>query len=169
MTMHQAVAAPTAASALITHLAGHAGSIAQRHGVEVDIHTELESDLPLRLTSSLWDALCSVVDNAIEHGFSRSARPATKPPAGQLRLSVWQESGETFVEIADDGPGVDWDDIRTRCVEQGIPFSGPSAVFEFGVGSRLPLIRRFILGLGGSCSIDSSPGQGTRFQARFRS
>src|SRR5699024_1833412 len=73
--------------------------------------------------------------------------------AQTVTVALTYETGRAKVEIADDGRGFDPDGVR------------PSAESDsFG----LDVMRGRVAAVGGTLSVDSSPGQGTRVTAVFR-
>lgn len=158
------------ASWLAYSLAGHAASIAQQRGVSIDVDVDVDAELPQTVSQYLTGALCSVVDNAIEHAFSQ--RASYKSETGYLRISTASYApGEVSLDIEDDGTGIDWDEIRRRCVEQGLEASSPeelqAALFEHGVSSRLRPVLMLVARFGGRCEVRSERGIGCRFRFTF--
>jgi chemotaxis protein histidine kinase CheA len=152
--------APDQATVLAANLAGHAQSVAQRRGIEIEVSCAVSAELPTRTAALLGDALRSIVDNAIEHGF----RAADRVWPWQLQIAIRSAgSAGVVIEVNDDGAGIDWGTIRSRCIEQGIdarPGALVDALFEPGVSSRLRMIRMLINGAGGELSVSSPPGEG---------
>jgi len=135
--------------------------------------------------TELWAALVHVVRNAIDHGIETAEQRATlgKPPSGRLDLVARRTEGGYQLQIADDGRGIDWDDVRRVCEEQGRPsrskadlvaallapgFSTRRAVTETsGRGIGLSAVAAAVQGLGGSLELESEPGLGTRLSLSF--
>lgn len=151
-------------------LAGHAASVAQQRGISVDVDVDVTAELPQEVTRYLSHALCSVIDNAIEHAFAR--RSANKPEAGRLRITTaCHAPGEVSLDIEDDGTGIDLSEVHSRCIEQGLEARTPTelvaALFEPGVSSRLRPLQMLIARFGGRCEVRSERGIGCRFRFTF--
>lgn len=89
---------------------------------------------------------------------------------GTLRLGVWREVDCKDVHmcfvVEDDGIGIDADDLEQIFTPYvtlpGVPgTSGP------GTGLGLSICRAFCQSLGGDITVESEPGQGSRFIARI--
>jgi signal transduction histidine kinase len=88
-----------------------------------------------------------LLDNAC-----RYSRPGTPVTAG-----VACENGDVWVEIADEGPGINEADL-VRIFEPFVSLAGG------GVGLGLSIARRLAEVMGGSLSASSAPGRGSRFR-----
>ncbi len=128
----------------------------QKHDLKnIRIIREYEPDIP--------DVLCEkskiqqVVFNIIKNGCQALAAAGQAPPQFTFRLMA--EEGMVRMEIADNGPGID-PEIRSRVFE---PFFTTK---EVGNGTGLGLsVSYFIIveDHGGEMTVDSVPGEGTRF------
>lgn len=98
----------------------------------------------LNLVMNAWQALGAA------RGTVRVRTGTTDSPAG----------AEVFVEVEDDGPGMD-DDVRARVFE---PFFSTRAG---GCGIGLPNVRRLAERWGGRVEVWSTRGEGTRFRVSF--
>jgi signal transduction histidine kinase len=77
---------------------------------------------------------------------------------GRIHLAAWQATdGQASIVIEDDGPGMDAATASKACDPF---FSGREA--GRGIGLGLPKARRLIESSGGSLTIESRPGHGTR-------
>ena len=145
-----------------------------------DLRIAPEAARPLRL------ALIALVRNACDHGVECPAerRAAGKATLSILRLSVHRQGEGAIIELADDGRGVDPEQIRAQGVACGrlapsaagldaaaidslvfsAGFSTAEAIDSIsGRGLGLGLVRSELEGLGGTVSMTSIPGQGARF------
>ncbi len=144
----------------------------------VDIYDhELRVDGPR--FQAVWGGLIHAVRNSVSHGVETAAARAAagKSEKATLRLESRVSGGELVVEIHDDGAGVDWDRVRRRAVERGLPhgtradlqealFSGKISTAEevtdiSGRGVGLDSLRTTWRALGGDVQVLSEPGQGT--------
>jgi chemosensory pili system protein ChpA (sensor histidine kinase/response regulator) len=123
--------------------------------------------------------------NSIAHGLEtpEQRERAGKPPIGEIRLSLHQESNEVVFDFSDDGAGLDLARIRQKAVEKGVlqPDETPSdeqlmqLVFTSGIstaqevteisgrGIGMDVVRSEITALGGRIDVASEAGQGVRF------
>jgi two-component system chemotaxis sensor kinase CheA len=147
------------------------------------------ADHGLRLEAAswagFWSSFVHLLRNAIDHGLETSdARAAAgKPRAGRLSISTRLAGSEFLVEIADDGRGIDWARVAQVADRKGVPHATPEelveAVFcdgistsayvnEFsGRGVGMGAVRAACQALGGSVTVASTAGHGTRVSFRF--
>jgi chemotaxis protein histidine kinase CheA len=152
--------------------------------VELDVAAggvQLERDV----ADQLWDSLLHLVQNAIDHGIEAPEAREGKPPVARLTLSAESVGPSVALRVEDDGQGIDPDEVRRVAAERGVlsveaalDLSDAQAcelLFEHGFSTRrettrtsgrgvgLDVVRRRIESLGGSVSIQSHLGLGTRF------
>jgi two-component system chemotaxis sensor kinase CheA len=168
---------------LIRDLAGPAGKqvILETHGEE----TELDKTVIERIA----DPLTHLVRNAIDHGLERpeARQAAGKPATGCVRLGAYQQGGNIFLEITDDGRGLDRDKLVTKAVALGLidadealtdeeafalifraGFSTADRITEIsGRGVGMDVVRQNVEALGGSIAIQTEPGRGTTFRVKL--
>jgi len=129
------------------------GGLSQR-GIEID--TMLEQDLPLvELDESLFrQALRNLVRNAAEALDEHRG-------AGHISITTRREGEDTIeVEVADDGPGIP-QELADKLFD---PFVSTK---ERGTGLGLALTHQIASEHGGLLSVESAPGEGTRFRMRL--
>lgn len=137
------------------------------------------------LVERMMDPVLHMVRNAVSHGIETPEERAAagKPLAATLRLSA-AASGETVViEIADDGRGIDAERVAERARMAGLPVpAGPldnAAVLDLisapgfstrdasdrvsGRGFGMNVVRETLQELGGTISLETERGAGTRF------
>jgi len=154
------------------------------HEVEVELEGQ-ETKLDRRIARDLEDAFLHLVRNAVDHGLeSPEARQAAgKPRAGRLRFAASTSGSRVRLEIRDDGPGIDPDEIRDKAVSMGLVerstadamsrvqvfrllftpgFSTRVNVSEIsGRGVGLDVVAAAVTRVGGEVFLRSEPGQGT--------
>ena len=166
--------------------AGSAGAVVAARltedpSVTVGDSTEVDKTVIERLA----DPLTHMVRNAVDHGLENpEVREANgKDPVGTIRLSAAHRSGSVFIEISDDGAGLNRERILAKAIEKelvppDVELSDPeidnllflpgfstagqvSALSGRGVG--MDVVKNAVHALGGRVSITSTPGKGTTF------
>lgn len=149
--------------------------------VTVGDSTEVDKTVIERLA----DPLTHMVRNAVDHGLEKpDVRDAAgKDAIGTIRLSAAHRSGSVFIEISDDGAGLNRERILEKAVEKNLvapeaELSDPeidnllflpgfstagqvSALSGRGVG--MDVVKNAVQALGGRVSITSTQGKGTTF------
>lgn len=148
-----------------------------------------ETELDKSVIEQISDPLTHLVRNAVDHGIESPEvrRRAGKPEVGRLTLKAFQQGGSMYIEIADDGAGLDRERILARAVQSGlIPanetladeqiyafifrpgFSTADRVTEVsGRGVGMDVVKRNLEALGGSIQIQSERGRGTTFRVKL--
>jgi two-component system, chemotaxis family, sensor kinase CheA len=146
-----------------------------------------EVSLDRRVLEQLRGPLVHLVRNAVDHGLElpevREARG--KHREGALVIRVEQQGNMLFIEVADDGAGLDLEAIREAALRRALVpaeelgnmtgqqlqqlifrpgFSTKTEATEFsGRGVGLDVVRNQIQALQGHVEVQSVPGQGARF------
>jgi len=85
-----------------------------------------ETELDKTVIEKIGDPLKHMIRNAIDHGIEgpdeRERRG--KPRQGRIRLNAYHQEGNVFIEVTDDGRGLDKNGIRDRAVSLGLVKSG---------------------------------------------
>lgn len=127
--------------------------------------------------------------NAVDHGIEPTAvrRDVGKPETGTIRLNLGREGGDIVLTLDDDGGGIRLEAVRRKAIERGLMdadsdlsdheilqfileagFSTAEKVTQIsGRGVGMDVVHSEVKQLGGSMSIDSTLGQGTRFTIRL--
>ena len=146
---------------------------------------ELDRSLMERVVAPLEHMLRNAVDHGIETREGRQS--AGKNDSGRINLELGREGGEVVITLSDDGKGIDTDAVRKKAVERGLiapdaqlseqeiqqfifhaGFSTAAAVTQIsGRGVGMDVVASEIKQMGGSVTIDSHKGQGTRFIIRL--
>lgn len=135
-------------------------------------HLELDRSI-LEL---LADPLIHLVRNAIDHGIELS---------GQIAIHAWSEKNMAFLEVTDNGRGIQPETLRNKAVDIGLMsreavealaekellqlicapgFSTASTVGEIsGRGVGMNVVKKAVDYLSGTLEISSTPGQGSSF------
>ncbi|BCA81040.1 chemotaxis protein CheA [Desulfuromonas sp. AOP6] len=151
--------------------------LARSTGKKVSLQLAGENiELDRAILEELADPLVHMVRNAVDHGIEK---------AGEVRVAAWREKDLALVEIADNGRGMDPENLRRRAVEKGLLSSAqarsmrdadalqlicypgfstaPTVTETSGRGVGMDVVKSAVESLGGTLEIFSSHGQGTRF------
>jgi len=166
--------------------------VSKQHGKDVTLNMEgHHTELDRSLIEGLKMPLMHLVRNAIDHGIEIPAmrRQQGKSPTGTITITAYHDSGQVNIEIADDGAGIDVEQVRRKAVEQGIltqqdaelaglerllelifrpGFSTAETVTDLsGRGVGMDVVKRHLNRLGGTIEIATKRGQGTTFTIRI--
>jgi two-component system chemotaxis sensor kinase CheA len=133
----------------------------------------------------MLEPLLHLVRNAASHGIeSAEERQARgKRPEGRIALSARAEGDRIFLEVLDDGAGIDLEQVERRARDAGLigrnedlPESSlldvlcapgfstrREADMSSGRGVGMAVVRSAVRGLGGDLSVQTAMGQGTRY------
>ncbi len=142
-----------------------------------------QTEVDKTVLEKLSDPLLHLVRNSMDHGIETPEvrRKAGKPEEGTLRLHAEHRGGNVFIEIADDGGGLNQEAILARARQRGLigpndvlatadiyalifspGFSTVEAVTDLsGRGVGMDVVRKNVQELGGRIEITSRPGLGT--------
>jgi chemotaxis protein histidine kinase CheA len=162
--------------------------LTQRQGKRVNLSVVgAEVSLDRRVLEALRAPLVHLVRNAVDHGLELPALRESRGKHGEgaLIIRVEQQGNMLFIEVADDGNGLDVQRIKEAALRRGIASEAELAsmgiaqihqlIFRPGFSTRteisdisgrgvgLDVVRNEIQGLQGHVEVQSTPGQGTRF------
>lgn len=149
-----------------------------------------ETELDKNVVDQIGDPLVHMVRNAVDHGLEDSQEQriaAGKPAEGRVELRAFHKGGSIYIEIADDGAGLDRDRILKKAIERGLVredqemtdqevfmlimeagFSTAAVVSDVsGRGVGMDVVRKNIQKMRGQIEIKSTPGKGTTFSIRL--
>jgi len=149
------------------------------------ILTGLDTELDKEVIEHVTDPLKHLVRNCIDHGLEtpEEREAKGKPPTGIIEFKAYQKAGRIFVEIRDDGRGIDSAAIRRKTIERGWiepdqvlgeddlldflfkpGFSTTSEVTEIsGRGVGMDVVKTQLDQLGGTIDIHTEKDTGTTF------
>jgi two-component system, chemotaxis family, sensor kinase CheA len=137
--------------------------------------------LPPTRLAPLWGSFSHIVRNIVDHGFDspETRLMSGKPAQMKVELVARETPLEVTLVISDDGRGIDWERVREKALQQGLPnttrndlvealqsagFSTAEAVTTTsGRGVGLAAVSSAVHALGGKLTIESEKGRGTRF------
>ncbi len=129
-------------------------------------------------SQKIFDALVHLVKNAISHGIeSPDVRISLgKSEKGCVSIKAYMRGRELFIEVSDDGRGIDFEKIKKKLEERGLTNIKPEdAIFLPGFSSRdstdisagrgvgLEAVKTAVASIGGSVSFTTEKGKGTTF------
>jgi two-component system chemotaxis sensor kinase CheA len=147
-----------------------------------------ETELDKTVIEKIGDPLTHLVRNAVDHGLEMPdvRRAAGKPEQGRLGFKAYQQGGNIYIEVSDDGKGLDRDKIHTKARDLGLAgdepltdeqvfglifragFSTADKITEVsGRGVGMDVVRQNVEALGGSIAISSERGKGTTFRIKL--
>ncbi len=163
-------------------------SISKAMGKEIQLIIEGE-DTPIDKT--IVEKICNPLDhlirNAIDHGIEDplDRKKAGKPLEGTVTLKAYQKQKATYIEVTDDGRGIDPSRVISKAVEKGLVSANDASsvsneeVFALlfqpgfstattatdisGRGVGLDVVKTVVEELSGTVHIESEPGLGTKF------
>jgi two-component system chemotaxis sensor kinase CheA len=157
--------------------------------LDKDVEFEMVGDtteVDKNIIEHISDPLMHLVRNSVDHGIeSREERKAAgKTEKGKVTLSAKTESGKVWISVADNGGGLNREQIMAKARQQGLlePGKPESAytdkeVYQFitlpgfstnknvteysGRGVGMDVVVSNLQSVGGSLEIESTPGQGS--------
>ncbi len=150
-----------------------------------------ETELDRTVIDEIGDPLVHLIRNALDHGVERpEIRVANgKPEEGTVELRAYHSGNHVFIELEDDGAGINRDTVLAKAISKGIVTSESALtmtdkqVFELimasgfstadtisdvsGRGVGLDVVKSTIESLGGSITIDSIEGKGSLFSIQL--
>lgn len=149
------------------------------------------AELDKSIVEAIADPMTHLIRNSADHGIERPEERAAagKSREGTIRLNSFVRGNFVFIEITDDGRGIDGEKILRKAVEKGIVpadkapsfteaqklglifapgFSTAETVTDIsGRGVGMDVVKSNINRLKGTVIIDSEVGRGTVIQLRF--
>jgi len=144
-----------------------------------------ETELDRGLLEMLVDPLIHLVRNAIDHGIEPPADRVRvgKSAAGTVMIRSYQQGGRVYIDVSDDGRGLDRARILAKATELGLgidPEASDEDVWQVifvpgfstagevtgvsGRGVGMDVVKQNIVRLGGNVTVRSKPGEGTTVQ-----
>ncbi len=164
--------------------------VAKKVGKQIEFFTEGDdTELDKSVVDQISDPLVHMVRNAADHGIEMPEErlAAGKPAEGRVTLRAYQQGGNIYIELVDDGRGLNRKRILAKAIERGLVnpdailsdseicnlifqpgFSTASTVTDVsGRGVGMDVVRRNVEALQGSVSVRSVEGQGATITVRL--
>ncbi|WP_163971240.1 chemotaxis protein CheA [Oceanobacillus halotolerans] len=159
---------------------------------EVDIEIiGAETELDRTVIDEIGDPLVHLIRNAIDHGIETPdvRKQKGKPTQGTIKLQAYHSGNHVFIEISDDGAGINKEKVLKKALENGVitestannltnqqiyelimesGFSTADSVSDIsGRGVGLDVVKNTIESLGGNITINAEENQGSIFSVQL--
>lgn len=149
---------------------------------------DISGEMDRTVLEQLVPPIEHILRNSIDHGIedSKVRKRLHKPEVGRITFNLHREGSYMVLTITDDGSGIDFEAVRRRAVDRGLideaqstalnkneiaeflfmpGFSTAQTVTQIsGRGVGMDVVKSTIQEMGGSVSVSSELGKGTRFQ-----
>ncbi len=146
-----------------------------------------ETELDRTVIDEIGDPLVHLLRNSVDHGIETPEERIAKgkPKEGTIELKAYHSGNHVFIEIIDDGAGINKEKVIKKALEKGIineeqigrltdqevvnliltsGFSTAEQVSDIsGRGVGLDVVKNTIESLGGTLSVQSEEDKGTQF------
>jgi len=150
-----------------------------------------KTELDKRMIDELGDPLIHMVRNSADHGIELPdvREAAGKPREGTITLDAFHRGNSIYVEVTDDGKGLDPDPILKKALTKGIITEAdaermtPHQIYQLiwepglstaekvtevsGRGMGMDIVKSKIEDINGMVDLDSTPGQGTKLTIKL--
>jgi two-component system chemotaxis sensor kinase CheA len=164
--------------------------LAAELGKEIELATDgAETELDKTVIERLGDPLVHLIRNCCDHAIEtpQAREAAGKSRRGTVRLMAYHSGPNVFIEIRDDGAGLDVMAIRKKAVEQGLIAAdsnlGEREIYKLiflpgfstakrvsnvsGRGVGMDVVKRSVEALRGSIQLESELGKGTTIRLKL--
>jgi len=166
------------------------GSRAAGKSVVLEVRGETV-EMDTTIVELMADPLIHLVRNAIAHGIEPEEirRRKGKPPQGTIHLGAAHKGGSIYIEVADDGRGIDVEAVAEAARRGGFVAAetlarlgerdildliflpglttATSVTTAAGRGVGMDVVRSNVSRLGGEIEVQTEAGRGTRFRIRL--
>lgn len=150
-----------------------------------------ETELDRTVIDEIGDPLVHLLRNAIDHGIEmpKERTKNGKPEEGKVILKAYHSGNHVFIEIIDDGAGINREKVLQKALKKGIiteetahnmtdaqvfdllfssGFSTAEVISDIsGRGVGLDVVKNTIQSLGGSITIESKENEGSIFSIQL--
>lgn len=158
--------------------------------VEIDI-IGAETELDRTVIDEIGDPLVHLIRNAMDHGIEtpEQRKAKGKSEQGTIQLEAYHSGNHVFIEIKDDGAGINKNKVVQKAIKSGILTQGEAdkltdqQIYELilasgfstnetisdisGRGVGLDVVKNTIESLGGSITIDAKKDIGSTFSIQL--
>lgn len=150
-----------------------------------------ETELDRTVIDEIGDPLVHLIRNSLDHGIESPEvrKAAGKPEEGHVELRAYHSGNHVFIEIEDDGAGINKEKVLSKAIEKGVVtpenaskltdnqinelilasgFSTAEVLSDIsGRGVGLDVVKSTIESLGGNITIESEEGEGSLFSVQL--
>ena len=166
--------------------------LARMLGKEVELVLEGEdAEMDKTVLERLEEPLIHLIRNAVDHGIEDPDERERfgKPRKGTLKLSAYYHGDRIFIEVADDGRGIDTEKVKAKALEKGLitpdradkmtdkdilflifhpGFSTTEGVSQVsGRGVGMDVVMNTVTTFRGTIDIETERGKGTKITLSF--
>jgi len=166
--------------------------LAHKSGKEVELIVDgQDTEIDRSVIEVIGDPLIHLIRNAIDHGIEEpeARQAAGKPPVGRVLLRAEHQESHIVITVADDGRGIDLEQVRRSAVTRGLISEGQAArlgeqevldlIFLPGLstteqvtevsgrGVGMDVVRRNIERINGTITVETEAGGGTAWVIRL--
>ena len=166
--------------------------LARMLGKEVELVLEGEdAEMDKTVLEKLEEPLIHLIRNAVDHGIEPpdERERLGKPRRGTVKLSAYYHGDRIFIEISDDGRGIDVEKVKKKALEKGIispdraekmtekdtlflifhpGFSTAEGVSQVsGRGVGMDVVMNTVSAFRGTIDIETEQGKGTKITLSF--
>ncbi len=158
--------------------------------IELAINGE-KTELDKRMIDELSDPLIHMVRNSADHGIElpEVREAAGKPRHGTVTLDAFHRGNSIYIEVTDDGKGLDPEQILNKALAKGIVSEAdaekmtPHQIYQLiwepglstaekvtevsGRGMGMDIVKSKIEDISGMVDLDSTPGEGTKLTIKL--
>lgn len=158
--------------------------------VEIEL-VGAETELDRTVIDEIGDPLVHLIRNAMDHGIEtpNERKKKGKPEQGTIKLQAYHSGNHVFIEISDDGAGIDKEKVLAKAVSNGVitenqaetltdqqiyelimasGFSTADTISDIsGRGVGLDVVKNTIESLGGTITIDANLDKGSIFSIQL--
>ena len=165
-------------------------SVSKELGKEIEFITEgLDTELDRSMINALEAPLMHIIRNAIDHGIElpEERERKNKPRKGLLKFYSYNSGDHVFIQLQDDGNGIDFDKIRAKAIEKGLlsnnsPYSEKDLINIMmtagfstadkvttvsGRGVGMDVVKKDITAIRGDIEVSTEKGLGSIFTLRL--
>jgi two-component system chemotaxis sensor kinase CheA len=148
-----------------------------------------ETEIDRSASEKLFDPLMHLIRNAVSHGIEAESDRIKlgKPPEGKITLRVYSKRGNVYIEVEDDGNGINSNAVYQKAKKQGLVIEGKDyteeEIIKFifhpgfstqevintisGRGVGMNVVESEINKMGGKVEIINKEGLGATFVVRI--
>ena len=175
---------------LVTRFQRLVRDLSKELGKEINFSAEgVETELDKSIIENITDPILHMLRNCIDHGIESPAEREAKgkPRQGSIRMKAFHSGTSVYIQIIDDGKGIDADKIRQKAITKGLiaadavlseketydlifkpGFSTAEQVTDVsGRGVGMDIVKRNIEAIRGEVSIASRVHEGTTITIRL--